>query len=94
MKRLAMAALLYTSCAAYAMTTPHPGKSLPSSAPGIQLANSADVQGTSSTEDDEAAPPVHIHHAHTVSHKTPHRPVVKKPPVPGSPLKFSLLFQD
>lgn len=44
-------------------------------------------------DDDEAAPPVHIHHAHA-SKKTARKPVAKKADPQKRPQRYSLLLPD
>lgn len=46
------------------------------------------------TEEDEAAPPVHIHHARSVSKKTPKKLQTKKIETPAHAKRYSLLLPN
>jgi len=45
-------------------------------------------------DEDEAAPPIHIHHAHAATRKTTHKPAQKKITPPQAAKLYSLLLSD
>jgi hypothetical protein len=72
-----------------------PGKAASSTSSQLLQYTPSRTATDSGMDDDEAAPPIHIHHASATRKKPIHKPVTKKvlQPPPVTPPKYSLLIR-